>query len=104
MSLRRDVAVPGDDDVIVSDFVAAVNEVVAAAVSDFGSTDPSVDVRWRRRMHPHVELYAEIRSSSGTPPSLIDSGLASRLLRRFAERILVDERIGGSLITVRCRV
>ena len=103
-SLRRDVAEPGDADIVVDDFVAAVNEVVAAAVSDQGSGHPSVDVRWRRQTHPQVELYAEIRSATGTPQSLTGDGVASRLLRQYAERLVVDERIGGSVITVRCRV
>lgn len=94
---------------IVDDFVAAVNEIVAAAVSGEGPFNGAergvgVDVRWRRRTHPRVELYAEIRNAAGTPRSLIDDGISARLLRHYAERVEFDERIGGSVITVRCRV
>ncbi len=124
-SVRRDVAEPDDDSRIVEDFVAAVNEVVVAALLDTalvsedddrtslgtafatGTSDPSgwsVDVRWFRRTHPRVELYAEIRNVAGTPRSLIEAGLSERLVRQYAERIDFDERIGGSVITVRCRV
>lgn len=108
-SLRRDVSVLGDSDTIVGDFVAAVNEIVAAAVShDVPRSDAArgiaVDVRWRRRAHPHTELYAEVRNTAGTPRSLIDEGISSRLLAHYAERVEFDERIGGSVITVRCRV
>ncbi|MEP1126388.1 MAG: hypothetical protein ABJH68_21095 [Ilumatobacter sp.] len=122
--VRRDVAEAGDDVAIVEDFVAAVNEVVAAALADEGdggsarAVEPfagasgesagaagwSVDVRWFRRQHPRVELYAEIRNVAGTPKSLIEAGLAERLVRHYAERIDFDDRIGGSVITVRCRV
>lgn len=109
-ALRRDATEPHDDANIVEDFVAAVNEVVSAALADeVDEPDPevggwSIDVRWFRRTHPHVELCAEIRNVAGTPRSLIEAGLSERLVHLFAERIDFDDRIGGSVITVRCRV
>ncbi len=117
--VRRDVAEADDDSAIVEDFVAAVNEVVVAALTEEGNDDASrsnddidpsgstewtVDVRWFRRTHPRVELYAEIRNVAGTPKSLIEAGLAERLVHHYAQRIDFDDRIGGSVITVRCRV
>ncbi len=103
-SIRRDVVEPGDVVAVVDDFVAAVNEVVAAAVANRGLSVPSIDVRWRRRTHPRLELYAEIRSLAGTPQSLIEEGIPARLLHHYAERVDFDERIGGSVITVRTRI
>lgn len=103
-SLRHDVAAEGDQDSVVNDFVAAVNEIVAAVIADAGERNPMIDVRWRRRTHPCTELYAEVRNTTGTPASLINDGFPARLLQHFAERVQFDERIGGSVITVRCRV
>lgn len=102
-SVRSDVAAHADDPRVIDDFVAALNEVVAAAVVDAGSS-PSIDVRWSRRVDPRHELWAEVRNTSGTPKSLIDDGIPSRLLQAYAERVEFDERIGGSVITLRCRV
>ncbi len=103
-SVRRDVAVAGDDDVVIDDFVAAVNEVVAAVLSNGGSDIASIDVRWLRRTHPRAELYAEIRNTAGTPISLLSEGIVSSILHHSAERVDVQERIGGSVITVRSRI
>ncbi len=103
-SVRRDLAVLGDDDLAIDDFVAAVNEVVAAAVSNSEPDAVSIDVRWLRRTHPRSELYAEIRNAAGTPNSLLSEGIVSSVLHRSAERVDVQERIGGSVITVRSRI
>ncbi len=91
---------PGESGVL-DGFVAAVNEVVAAAFDD--QSDASVEVRWLRRLQPHTELYAEIRNTAGTPKSIVGDDLVARLLDQFAERLQIDERIGGSVITIRCR-
>lgn len=103
-SLRNDVVQAGDRESVVDDFVAAVNEIVAAGITDAGEDGLMVDVRSRRRTHPFPELYAEIRNTTGTPRSLISDAIPARLLQHFAERIDFDERIGGSVITVRCRL
>ena len=103
-SVRRDVVAPGDDDQVIRDFVMAVNEVVAEALSHGASDTSSIDVRWFRRLHPHAELYAEIRRTSGTPTSLLHEGIISCILLHTAERIDVQERIGGSVITIRSRI
>lgn len=103
-SVRRDLAAPGDDDLIIDDFVTAVNEVLAAALSHSMPDTASIDVRWLRRTNPHAELYAEIRNTAGTPTSLLHEGIVSRVLRHAAERVDVQERIGGSVITVRSRI
>ncbi len=103
-SLLHDVALAGDPESVVEDFVAAVNEIVAAVVADGEVGGPAIDVRWRRQTHPQPELYAEVRNTMGTPMSLLDDGIPARLLQHFAERVDFDERIGGSVITVRCRV
>lgn len=103
-SVRRDVAAPGDDAQAIADFVMAVNEVVTAALSH-GMTDAvSLDVRWLRRTQPCLELYAEIRNTAGTPTSLVHDGIVLRVLHHVAERVDVQERIGGSMITVRSRM
>lgn len=103
-AVRSDVAAPGDDDLVIDDFVAAVNEVVAAAVSNSESDTPSIDVRWVRRTHPRAELYAEIRNAAATPTSLLREGIVSRILHHAAERVDVQELIGGSVITIRSRI
>lgn len=103
-SLRDDVAESGDCEAIVDDFVAAVNEVVAAAISENEPNMSTLDVRWRRRTNPSTELFAEIRSTAGTPRSLVEEGVSARLLQHYGERVDFDERIGGAVITVRCRV
>lgn len=103
-SIRRDVVGPGDDDRVIDDFVTAVNEVVADALSSGEATPASIDVRWLRRTHPRAELYAEIRKTSGTPTSLLHEGIIARILRHTAERVDVHERIGGSVVTVRSRI
>ena len=58
-SIRRDVAVEGDDKLLIDDFVVAVNEVIAAALSSCGRDIASIDVRWNRRTDPRTELWAE---------------------------------------------
>ena len=103
-ALHDDVAEVGDSDDVVNGFVASVNEVVAAGVSSIGDGPVALDVRWHRRLEPHAELYAEIRSAHGTPSELVDHGIPAQVLHHLAERVDIDERIGGSVITVRCRV
>jgi hypothetical protein len=103
-SVRRDVAIAGDDDVLIDDFVTAVNEVAAACLSSCVSDAASIDVRWIRRTHPRAELWAEVRNTAGTPTSLLGEGIISRVLHHTAERVDVQERLGGSVITVRSRV
>ena len=41
---------------------------------------------------------------AGTPTSLLTEGMISRILLHTAERIDIQERIGGSVITVRSRI
>ena len=103
-SIRRDVAIEGDDELLIDDFVAAVNEVTAAALLSCGRDVRSIDVRWNRRTDPRTELWAEIRNTAATPPSLIGDGIVARVLQRTTERVEVQERIGGSVVTVRCRI
>ena len=103
-SIRRDIAIPGGDDLLIDDFITAVNEVAAASLSNNGPETASIDVRWIRTTHPRAELFAEIRSMAGTPTSLLTEGIISRILLHTAERIDVQERIGGSVITVRSRI
>lgn len=103
-SVRSDVAAPGDDDLIIDDFVSAVNEVVAAVIANSESAATSIDVRWVRRGNPRSELYAEIRNTASTPISLLNEGIVSRILHHAAERVDVEERIGGSVITIRSRI
>lgn len=105
--LRRallEVVEVGDADHVVEGFVASVHEVVAAGVTDEGEGPVALDVRWHRRTEPHVELYAEVRNAHGTPAVLVGHGIPSRVLHHLAERVDIDERIGGSVVTVRCRV
>lgn len=103
-SVRRDLTVLGDDDQIIDDFVAAVNEVVAAVLSNRDSVGGSVDVRWHRRTDPRAELYAEIRNMAQTPTSLLSEGIVCSILHQSAEHVDVHERIGGSLISIRSRI
>lgn len=103
-SIRRDVTIEGDDKGLIDDFVIAVNEVTVAALSSCGRVVASIDVRWNRRTDPRTELWAEIRNTAATPPSLIGDGIVALVLHRTTERIEVQERIGGSVITVRCRI
>ena len=98
------MAVEGDDKLLIDDFVVAVNEVIAAALSSCGRDIASIDVRWNRRTDPRTELWAEIRNTAATPPSLSGDGIVARVLHRTTERVEVQERIGGSVITVRCRI
>lgn len=103
-SVRRDVAASGDHDLVIDDFVMAVNEVVSAALSHSMYDTVSLDVRWLRRTQPFVELYAEIRNTAGTPNALLHDGIVLRVLHHVAERVDVQELIGGSMITVRSRM
>jgi len=103
-SIRRDVALPGDDDRFIDDFVTAVNEVAAASLSSSEADIAPIEVRWIRRTHPRAELYAEVRNTAGTPTSLLGEGIVSRILRNTVERVDVQERIGGSLIAIRARI
>ena len=103
-SLRRDVTVTGDDELFIDDFITAVNEVTAASLSSCGLAAASIDVRWNRRTYPRAELWAEIRHTAATPTSLLGEGIIARVLDRTTERVDVQERIGGSVITVRCRI
>ena len=103
-AIRRDVTIEGDDKLFIDDFVTAVNEVTAAALLSCGLEVASIDVRWNRRTDPRTELWAEIRNTAETPLSLIGDGIVARVLHRTTERIDVQERIGGSVITVRCRI
>ena len=103
-SVRRDVATPGDNERVIADFVMAVNEVVAAALSAGTGDTASLDVRWLRRTQPCVELYAEIRNTAGTPTALLHDGIVLRVLHHVAERVDIEERIAGSVITVRSRL
>jgi len=101
VSLRRDLADPGVGEKVIDDFVTAVNEVVSAALSTGEIGSASVEVRWLRRTQPRVELYAEIRNTAGTPTALLREGIVARLLHHCADRVDVQERIGGSVITIR---
>lgn|GEM_PF-2116186 len=103
-SVRRDVTVVGDDELLIDDFITAVNEVTAAALSSCGRAEASIDVRWNRRTSPRAELWAEIRNTTATPTSLLGEGIIARVLEFTTERVDVQERIGGSVITVRCRI
>ena len=103
-SLRRDVTIMGDDELFIDDFITAVNEVTAAALSSCGLAEASIDVRWIRRTYPRAELWAEIRHTEATPTSLLGEGIIARVLEFTTERVDVQERIGGSVITVRCRI
>jgi len=94
----------GDDELFIDDFITAVNEVTTAALSSCGLAQASIDVRWNRRTYPRAELWAEIRHTAATPTSLLGEGIIARVLDRTTERVDVQERIGGSVITVRCRI
>ncbi len=81
----------------------AVNEVTAASLSGPGADTRSVEVRWARRTHPRAELWAEVRNASETPIALLGDDIVSLVLRHSAERVEVEERIGGSVVTIRSR-
>ena len=78
--------------------------MTTASLLSCGLSDASIDVRWNRRTYPRAELWAEIRNTAATPTSLLGEGIIARLLDRTTERVDVQERIGGSVITVCCRI
>jgi hypothetical protein len=102
--LRRDLHAEGVSDLAIGDFVAALNEVASATLTQSGADNVAIEVRWHRASSPHAELCAEIRSTAVTPTALLDEGIVSHILRNVAQRIEIHERIGGSVIVVRSRI